>query len=466
MEDFKMKVLSLFDGMSCGQVALNRLGIDVEKYYASEIDKYAIQVTQDKFPNTVQLGDVQFITKYTFGSNKIDLLIGGSPCQGFSFAGKQLNFNDHRSVLFFEFVRLIKELKPKYFLLENVLMKQEYQDVISKYLGCKPIRIDSALVSAQTRKRLYWTNIPNVTQPEDKGIVLRDILEYGMAGEDAVKHTDRNRRHLKSVDGKSLCATATMYKGAGNNGTTLIQVDDKLRHQEATKKGYAEASVGEGLDLTFPESKTRRGRAMKYKSNCLTAASHEMGVVIDSSKPNQINPDKSAKSSSEDEKGLQPHMQDRVFHEDGKSHALTSSFASRTKVGKFEESVVVRPAAIVGRRLNERGVREDYNKDVPITQCLQVKHNSDKSGTLTTVEKDNVLSENKPGRYPNAYEDKKLTWRKLTVLECERLQTLPNGYTLVLDEKGNQLVSNSQRYKMIGNGWTIDVITHILKNII
>jgi len=411
MEDFKMKVLSLFDGMSCGQVALNRLGIDVEKYYASEIDKYAIQVTQDKFPNTVQLGDVQFVTKHTFGSNKIDLLIGGSPCQGFSFAGKQLNFNDHRSVLFFEFVRLIKELKPKYFLLENVLMKQEYQDVISKYLGCKPIRIDSALVSAQTRKRLYWTNIPNVTQPDDKGIVLRDILEHGMAGEEAVKHTDRNRIHLKSVDGKSLCATATMYKGAGNNGTTLIQVDDKLRHQEATKKGYAEAGIGEGLDLTFPESKTRRGRAMKDKSNCLTAAAHEMGVVE-------------------------------------------------------EEDKELRPATIVGRRLNERGVREDYNKDVPITQCLQVKHNSDKSGTLTTVEKDNVLSENKPGRYPNAYEDKKLVWRKLTPLECERLQTLPNGHTLVLDEKGNQLVSNSQRYKMIGNGWTIDVITHILKNII
>jgi len=357
------------------------------------------------------------------------------------------------------------------------------------------IKINSALVSAQTRKRLYWTNIPNVTQPEDKGIVLRDILEYGMAGEEPVKHTERNKRHLKDVDGKSLCTTATMYKGAGNNGMTLIQVDDKLRHPEATKKGYAEASEGEGLDLTFPNSKTRRGRSMKDKSNCLTAASHEMGVVIDPSKPNQINP-------SKDAGGKQPHMQDRVFHEDGKSHALTASFANRTNVGEFEEdvkggairgrynedgkteqrlevrkddktnsittvqkdSVVVRPATIVGRRLNERGVRDDYNKDVPITQCLQVKHNSDKSGTLTTVEKDNVLSENKPGRYPNAYEDKKLSWRKLTPLECERLQTVPDRHTLVLDENGKQLVSNSQRYKMLGNGWTINVITHIMKN--
>ena len=452
-----MNVLSLFDGMSCGQIALNKLGIDYDKYFACEIDKYAMQVTQHNFPDTVQLGDVQFVTKETFGNHKIDLVVGGSPCQGFSFAGKMLNFDDPRSKLFFEYVRLVKELKPKYFLLENVKMKKESQDIISKYMGVEPIEINSSLVSAQTRKRLYWTNIPNVRQPEDRGIVLKDVIEHGMAGEAPVKHTDRNKRHLKDIGGKSLCTTATMYKGAGNNGMTLIQVDDKLRHPEATKKGYAEAGEDEGLDLTFPKSKTRRGRAMKDKSNCLTAAGHDMGVVIDPSKPNQINPSKEAA-------GKQPHMQDRVFHEDGKSHALTESFASRTNFGKFEEEdKELRPATIVGRRLNERGVREDYNKDVPMTQCLQVKHNSDKSGTLTTVDKDNVLSENEPGRYPDAYNDKKLSWRKLTPLECERLQTVPDGYTLVIEDD-KQKVSNSQRYKMLGNGWTIDVITHIMKN--
>lgn len=492
-----INVLSLFDGMSCGQIALNKLGIKYNKYFACEIDKYAMQVTQHNFPDTIQLGDVQFVTKDTFGNHKIDLVVGGSPCQGFSFAGKQLNFDDPRSALFFEYVRLVKELKPKYFLLENVKMKKESQDIISKYMGVEPIEINSSLVSAQTRKRLYWTNIPNVSQPEDKGVVLRDIIESGYIDERMVNES------------KPHCLTAR-YSGAvwwnsierrQRTMISLEQVDDKLRHPEATKKGYAEASEGEGLDLTFPDSKTRRGRAMKDKSNCLTAANHEMGVIIDPSKPNQINPDKSAKSSSEDEKGTQPHMQDRVFHEDGKSHALTSSFASRTKVGKFEEdvkggairgrykedgkteqrlevrtdgktnsittvqkdSVVVRPATIVGRRLNERGVRDDYNKDVAITQCLQVKHNSDKSGTLTTVEKDNVLSENEPGRYPDAYNDKKLSWRKLTPLECERLQTVPDGHTLVMED-GKQKVSNSQRYKMLGNGWTVDVITHIMKN--
>lgn len=183
---YTMNVLSLFDGISCGRVALERAGIKVNKYYASEIDKYAIQIAQKNYPDTIQLGDVCDINNngfiYSKNGNKkicyddIDLLIGGSPCQGFSFAGKQLNFSDPRSALFFEFVRLLKELKPKYFLLENVRMKQEFQDIISEHLGVKPIAINSNLVSAQNRYRLYWTNIPNVTQPEDKGIMLKDIV--------------------------------------------------------------------------------------------------------------------------------------------------------------------------------------------------------------------------------------------------------------------------------------------------
>jgi DNA (cytosine-5)-methyltransferase 3A len=169
-----MNVLSLFDGMSCGRLALDRCGIKYDNYFASEIDKYAIKVTQKNYPDTIQLGDITLLKGDTLP--KIDLLIGGSPCQGFSFAGKQLNFQDPRSKLFFEYVRLLRETNPKYFLLENVKMKKEYQDVISEQLGVKPIEIDSKLVSAQTRKRLYWTNIPGVTVPEDRKIFLRDIL--------------------------------------------------------------------------------------------------------------------------------------------------------------------------------------------------------------------------------------------------------------------------------------------------
>ena len=175
MEGLKMNVLSLFDGMSCGQIALERAGIEYDNYYASEIDKYAIKAATSNYPGTTEIGDICNV--YAWGLPKIDLLIGGSPCQGFSFAGKQLNFDDPRSKLFFEYVRLLKECKPKYFLLENVKMKKEYQDIISEYLGVEPIEINSALVSAQNRKRLYWTNIPNVYQPKDRRIYLKDILE-------------------------------------------------------------------------------------------------------------------------------------------------------------------------------------------------------------------------------------------------------------------------------------------------
>jgi len=154
----RINVLSLFDGISCGQIALERAGLEVDNYFASEIDKFALQVAKHNYPNTKHLGDVMQVK----GSElpKINLLIGGSPCQGFSFAGKQLNFKDPRSKLFFEFVRLLKETKPKYFLLENVKMKKEYQDVISQHLGITPVEINSSSFSMQNRRRLYWTNIP------------------------------------------------------------------------------------------------------------------------------------------------------------------------------------------------------------------------------------------------------------------------------------------------------------------
>ena len=169
-----MNVLSLFDGISCGQIALERAGIEVDNYFASEIDKYAIEVTKNNFPNTKHIGSVVDVK----GSDlpKIDLLIGGSPCQGFSTAGKELNFEDPRSKLFFEFVRLLKETKPKYFMLENVSMKLEYRNIISKHLEVEPILINSSLVSGQNRKRYYWTNIPNIQQPKDKGISVSDVI--------------------------------------------------------------------------------------------------------------------------------------------------------------------------------------------------------------------------------------------------------------------------------------------------
>ncbi len=169
----KINVFSAFDGKSCGQIALNKVGIEYENYFSSEIDEAPIKVTQYNYPNTIQVGDITKIKSENFP--KIDLLIGGSPCQGFSFAGKQLNFEDPRSKLFFEFARLKNELNPTYFLLENVKMKKEYQDVISKHVGVEPIRINASLLSAAKRDRLYWTNIPNVTIPIANEITFDDI---------------------------------------------------------------------------------------------------------------------------------------------------------------------------------------------------------------------------------------------------------------------------------------------------
>jgi site-specific DNA-cytosine methylase len=171
----KINVLSLFDGLSCGQIALERAGIKVENYFASEIDKYAIQVTQKNYPNTKQLGSVTEIKSTDFP--QIDLLIGGSPCESFSNIGSGKGF-DGKSGLFWEYVRILKEVKPTYFLLENVVMKKEWEDIISDALGVKPIMIDSGLLSAQRRKRLYWTNIPNIEQPHGKNIKLEFKPEW------------------------------------------------------------------------------------------------------------------------------------------------------------------------------------------------------------------------------------------------------------------------------------------------
>ena len=350
-----MNVLSLFDGMSCGQIALDQLGVKVDNYYASEIDKYAIKVTQKNYPNTKQIGRVTEVKGKDLP--KIDLIICGSPCQGFSFAGKQLNFNDPRSALFFQFVRLLRECKPKYFLLENVRMKKEYQEIISEHLGVEPVMINSALVSAQNRVRLYWTNIPGLIQPEDKGLVLKDIIEDGVV--------DRTKSH---------CLDANYFKG-GN----LKSYFEKHRRQLVFSKNGL-CHVGDA-DL---------------KGN-------------DSIK--------------------------RVYHPDGKSPTLT------TMQGGHREPKVL-CGRIVGRKINPNtGKRDDYNPDLKAEQRLEPRLD-EKSGTLTTVQKDNVVITH-------------LTYRKLTPLECERLQTVPDGYTAG--------VSNTQRYKLLGNGFTVDVIKHILQ---
>src|SRR5690606_7831262 len=214
--------------MSCGRIALERAGIPVTNYYAAEIDKWAIKIAKKNYPDTIHLGDVRDV--HDFLLPEIDLLIGGSPCQGFSFIGKMLNFEDPRSKLFFEFVRLKEELKPKWFLLENVKMKKESQDIISRYLGVEPIEINSALVSAQNRKRLYWTNIPFGDLPEDKGLMLKDILldytdEKYVLSDAALKRIARKHYSVPKISPDktgTLNTTNNSNRLSFDSGTTLI----------------------------------------------------------------------------------------------------------------------------------------------------------------------------------------------------------------------------------------------------
>ena len=404
--------------MSCGQLALQKLGIKVDTYYASEIDKYAMQVAQTNFPDTIQVGDISKLDPSNF--KDIDLILAGSPCQGFSFAGKQLAFDDPRSALFFEFIRLLKAIKPKYFLLENVRMKQQYIDVITQQVSecypehqsndlfdskIEPILINSALLSAQSRQRLYWTNIPNVKQPEDLGIVLKDILEDD----------------FDSERDKSYCIDANYYKGAN-----VEQYQKKSRRQLVSKPKQIGKTDTPGHDIL------KRVYSEDGKSPTITAHAGKGTVPKIETKPKQV-------GIASDINGHD--ILKRVYSPEGKSPTLN------TMGGGNREPKVVSGGAFRGRAYDEDGKRKDRNGKSVANQTKQMLElrKDNKSNAITTVSKDSVVV------------NEELTWRKLTPLECERLQTVPDNYTAS--------VSNTQRYKMLGNGWTVEVIAHILKNI-
>jgi DNA (cytosine-5)-methyltransferase 3A len=242
-----MNILSLFDGISCGQIALNRVGIKYDKYFASEIDKHAITITQHHYPNTVQLGSIVGLDTKTLP--KIDLVIGGSPCQSFSRSGDNSGF-DGKSGLFWEYIRVLNEVKPKYFLLENVVMKKEWEKIITDTIGFEPVMIDSKFFSAQKRQRLYWTNIPFDKNIEDRNINILDILN-------------------------PIGDECTI-----NNNPVVIDINDGVfKIKNGTKIGYLFAKNGDCVNLEFPKSKSRRGRVSNGKTNTLNTACN-YGVII------------------------------------------------------------------------------------------------------------------------------------------------------------------------------------------
>lgn len=356
-----MKILSLFDGISCGMLALKRAGIPVENYDAFEIDKYAIKVSENNCPNIIHHGDV-FEGDFT-QFKEYDLLLGGSPCTYWSIAkkGRETTSGGMGFKLFMEYVRALKESECKYFLYENnYSIHQNIKDEISKYLGVQPIMINSALVSGQNRKRCYWTNIPNVTQPDDKGIMLADILEDGLPWQD-----------------KSYCMTA-QYQGAIFSNT--------LQRKQRTM-------------VAVPVGAAQRGRYTQTGSRNKKA-----------------------------EGGTKQFIEIR---KDNKSSCLTTV---------RKDSLVCAPVRIgqIGKGGQGQRIYSVRGKSIAMTA------NGGGTGGKT-------------GLYKIDLPDGDYIIRKLTPVEAERLQTLPDNYTAG--------ISNTQRYKCIGNGWTVDVIAHILKEL-
>lgn len=243
-----MNVLSLFDGISCGMLAMKRAGIECNNYYASEIDKYAIEVSRRNFPDIVRLGDITKLDCLKL--NDIDIVIGESPCQSFSRSGDNTGF-EGKSGLFYEYLRCLNEVKPRWFLLENVVMKKEWENQISQFLGVSPVMIDSAMFSAQKRQRLYWTNIPFDKNIPDMNISISDIYTSG-------------------------------YHKVINNHPVIIKNDNGVFYvRNATKIGFATAHDGDCVNLEVPNSKTRRGRVSQGKTNTLNTACN-YGFVVGS----------------------------------------------------------------------------------------------------------------------------------------------------------------------------------------
>ena len=371
-----MRVLSLFDGISCARVALE--GTPVETYYACEIDKNAIKVSTKNYPDIVQLGDVRNVKGFP-----VDLLVGGSPCTDLSIAKKnRKGLDGDMSGLFWEFVRLRKECSPRWFLLENVAsMPKADKEIITREMGVEPVMINAALVSAQSRKRLFWTNIPFV-MPEDRGILLKDILQPD--GEVDDRMVSR---------GKAFCLTASYSK-------TSKEPKEKETSHSAVKKQRTLVKVGH---IGNTDSQANRVYSTEGKSATLSANGGGLGAKT------------GLYSVMPDDRGI---LLKDTLQLDGIS------------------------GRDIGRRLTDAGIRADYNKDIPIQRRIETRTDN-KCGTLTSVQKDNlVVSEHRI--------------RKLTPIECERLQGLPDNYT--------EGIAMTNRYRALGNAFNVEVVRSILKS--
>jgi DNA (cytosine-5)-methyltransferase 3A len=441
----ELNVLSLFDGMSCGQQALERVGIKVNKYFASEIDKFAIQVTMANYPNTIQLGSVLDVDGYKLP--KIDLLIGGSPCQSFSFAGKRKGMStkceteiltlehylqlksegyefEGQSYLFWEYMRILNEVKPKYFLLENVEMGEKWEKILSKAIGVNGIHINSALVSAQNRKRIYWTNIGMVPsglfgypesiiqQPKDKGILLKDILQdnpnakYYISSKMEEHLKSRDSVKIKKGENKSGAITTNGEGKQGNNSTFICQeIEEKYFLSEKTI-----ATITKHGNKIINE-KDNPKQSCTIHANYFKMGGRDQQYIVHNLMP---------RSSTTGKGGTGP-----LSRNDGKTYCLDTGNTNAVEIREVKQ---------INPSLESRGKQPFQQNRVYDIKGI--------NPSLTTLwNGSNLINTSRI--------------RKLTPIECERLQTVADNYTAH--------VSDSQRYKMLGNGWTIDVICHIFK---
>ncbi|MCP4987548.1 MAG: DNA cytosine methyltransferase [Colwellia sp.] len=399
-----MNVLSLFNGMSCGYMALEQLGVSIDKYYSSEIDKYANQAAQALYPDTIQLGDVTQWREWGVDWSSIDLVAGGFPCQAWSMAGKQLGDKDERGMLFWMMLDIMKHVKyhnPKaHFLIENVKMKKEFEEYITTHtenaLGhVHKILINSALVSAQNRNRYYWTSF-KVEQPEDKGTLLKDIIEHD--GEytfmsDKFVNRQKGRKCLRDdLDGKAVNLSAMEYVKNGRQGDYIKCGAMRGRYIVDGKRD--DHLVGSQKGITEQRLELRKDD----KTNTLTTVQKDNYVV------KCVNDNDRVKAISENNRGYRPHKND----------------ASKSGVSEL------------GRIL---------------------KDGAEKTDTVTTSHMPKLAIND---------DITDLRYRKLTPRECMRLQTIPEHHIDTLLSAG---ISNTQLYKMTGNGWTVDVIKHILRGL-
>lgn len=383
-----MRILSLFDGISCARVALDRAGLPVSEYLACEIDKHAIKVSANHYPDIVRLGDVREVFMSHL-KGPIDLMIGGSPCQDLSIAKRdRKGLDGERSSLFWEYVRIKDLLRPTYFILENVAsMSKADKAIITETLGVEPVMIDAALVSAQSRKRLFWTNLPQSGLPADRGILLKDILEP-----DAEDWSTPSSFTLTSHE--PLVAT-----GAAIRGNIRTETPEGVVYRDT-------------LDVR-----------QDGKANSLTTTfTNKLSLV----KVGHI--------------GTTDGQANRVYSPDGKSATLSANGGgSGAKTGLYAIGRVEL------RRLDENGVRHDGDTTYPIVKKITAR-DIGKSNTLTSMPEHNLVVPLPVSTPPRI--------RKLTPVECERLQGLPDGYT--------EGIAKTHRYKALGNAFNVDVIVHLL----